>query len=162
MLADGKCKVFDENADGFVRSETVSAIFLQKAKDAKRIYATVTHAMTNCDGFKGEGMNFPSSHMQSILLRNFYEKCGVSPSIIDYVEAHGTGTQAGDLAEVTAIDKIFCLGRDTPLKIGSGKSNYGHSEGASGMSAIAKVKIQLIDIQLQSNLNLTFLSTFNL
>ncbi len=96
--------------------------------------------MTNCDGFKEEGVTFPSSQMQSILLKEFYEKCGIPPTIIDYVEAHGTGTKVGDPEEVNALDKVFCTGRKTPLRIGSGKSNHGHAEPASGMCSVTKVK----------------------
>lgn len=33
---DGKTKCFDKNGDGYVRSDAVNVIFLQKAKDAKR------------------------------------------------------------------------------------------------------------------------------
>lgn len=38
---DGKAKVFDESADGYVRSEMTGAIFMQKAKDCRRVYAKV-------------------------------------------------------------------------------------------------------------------------
>lgn len=38
---DGAAKVFDESADGYVRSELTGAIFLQKAKNARRVYAKV-------------------------------------------------------------------------------------------------------------------------
>lgn len=34
---------------------------------------------------------------------------------------------------------MFCRDRNTPLKIGSVKSNMGHSEPASGLCSIAKV-----------------------
>lgn len=36
---DGSCKVFDDDANGYARAEAVSAIFLQRAKDSRRIYA---------------------------------------------------------------------------------------------------------------------------
>lgn len=139
LSTDGRCKAFDESADGYVRSEAVSVVFLQKAKDAKRVYATLVHSKLNCDGFKEQGVTFPSSRMQSVLLKEFYLECGIPPSLVDYVEAHGTGTRVGDPEEVNAIDKIFTPGRKTPLKIGSGKSNFGHSEPASGLCSVAKV-----------------------
>ncbi|KAF7409682.1 hypothetical protein HZH68_004063 [Vespula germanica] len=49
---NGHCKVFDEDANGYTRSKCVSVVFLQKVKTAKRIYATIIHAKTNCDGYK--------------------------------------------------------------------------------------------------------------
>lgn len=77
--------------------------------------------------------------MQSVLLQEFYQDCGIPPSILNYIEAHGTGTKVGDPEEVNALDKVFCAGRTTPLKIGSIKSNMGHSEPASGLCSVAKV-----------------------
>lgn len=141
MSPDGRCKSFDADANGYTRSETVSIAYLQKSKDAKRIYATIVHGKTNCDGFKEQGITFPSSVMQSALLREFYEECRVSPKSLAYIEAHGTGTKVGDPEEVNAIDSVFCQGRTEPLRIGSIKSNLGHAEPASGMCSIAKVII---------------------
>lgn len=46
LSIDGKCKSFDETADGYVRSEAASVILLQKAKNAKRIYAEVCKGLT--------------------------------------------------------------------------------------------------------------------
>lgn len=49
---DGTCKVFDKLGNGYARSEAISAVLLQKAKHSKRIYCTILHAKTNCDGYK--------------------------------------------------------------------------------------------------------------
>ncbi|KAK0072351.1 hypothetical protein PV326_000156, partial [Microctonus aethiopoides] len=141
LSPDGRCKCFDADANGYTRSETVSVAFLQKSKDAKRIYATVVHAKTNCDGYKEQGITFPSSDMQAVLLKEFYEECKVRPNSLEYIEAHGTGTKVGDPEELHAIERTFCIRRKTPLKIGSVKSNLGHAEPASGMCSIAKVII---------------------
>lgn len=50
LAPDGYCRPFDIDATGYTRSEAVCLIFLQKAKDAKRIYSTVVYSKTNCDG----------------------------------------------------------------------------------------------------------------
>lgn len=50
LAPDGYCRPFDVDATGYTRSEAVCMIFLQKAKDAKRIYSTVLYSKTNCDG----------------------------------------------------------------------------------------------------------------
>jgi len=139
LSSDGYCRSFDENANGYMRGETIGIVFLQKAKKAKRIYATVVHAKTNCDGYKQQGITFPSSKIQRVLLQEFYDECGVSPSTIDFIEAHGTATRVGDPEEINAIDKVFCKDRQTPLLIGSVKSNLGHSEAAAGLCQIVKV-----------------------
>lgn len=136
---DGKCKSFDTTANGYCRSEGAAVILLQKAKDARRIYGTYIHAKTNCDGFKDQGITFPSSELQYELLRDFYDECGVSPTSLNYIEAHGTGTAVGDPEECKALDKILCTGRTKALKVGSVKSNLGHGEAVSAMCSILKV-----------------------
>lgn len=90
---DGMCRAFDENGKGYVRSETVGCVFLQKRADARRVYATVVHAKANADGFKNEGITFPGGHTQEILLREVYSEAKVDPRKVAYVEAHGTGTK---------------------------------------------------------------------
>lgn len=139
LSSDCRCKSFDARANGYVRSEAVSVIILQKAKNAKRIYAQVVYTKTNCDGYKEQGITFPASEVQKMLLRDFYNECKIPPTILSYLEAHGTGTSVGDPEELNAISSIFCQGRKTPLKMGSIKSNMGHTEPASGLCSVAKV-----------------------
>ncbi|XP_012061925.1 PREDICTED: fatty acid synthase-like, partial [Atta cephalotes] len=136
----GYCRPFDSTANGYARGETVAVIYLQKAKNAKRIYAICPHIKLNNDGYKEEGITYPSSQMQYTLLKEFYEECKIPTSYLDYVEAHGTATIAGDPPEINAIYNVFCTNRETPLMIGSVKSNLGHTESASGFNQIAKVK----------------------
>ncbi|KAG7203855.1 hypothetical protein KM043_017909 [Ampulex compressa] len=153
MSPDGHCKAFDDKADGYARSDAIAVVLLQKAKDAKRNYATIIHAMTNNDGFKKQGITFPSAEMQSALLKEFYEECGLPPTILSYLEAHGTGTSVGDPEELAAIDKVFCKDRDTPLKIGSVKSNVGHTEPVSGILSIIKVILAMESNVISPNMH---------
>lgn len=126
---DGYCRPFDKDASGYTRAEANCCLFLQRRKDAKRVYATLVHSKTNCDGFKEEGINFPSSQIQAKLLKDFYSEVGISPADpeIGYFEAHATGTKVGDPEECRAIDEVMCNGRKDPLLIGSVKSNAGHA-----------------------------------
>ncbi|KAL6257976.1 hypothetical protein P5V15_011572 [Pogonomyrmex californicus] len=153
LSSDGRVKSFDNDADGYARSETVAVVFLQKAKHAKRIYARVVYGKTNCDGFKEQGIMHPSRVMQGILLRECYEDCGVSPKSVFFLECHGTGTKAGDPEEVNAIEEVLCKDRTTPLLIGSVKSNLGHSEPAAGLCQIAKVLIAMETGLIPGNLH---------
>lgn len=122
-----------------MRSDAMTVVYLQKAKDARRVYATFVHGKTNCDGFKEEGITFPSIEKQKMLLEEFYEECGILPCELFYIEAHATSTIIGDPVEVMSIDQALCVKRNTPLLMGSIKSNLGHSEPSSGLSQIAKV-----------------------
>ncbi|XP_050552883.1 fatty acid synthase-like [Spodoptera frugiperda] len=153
LSPDGRCKSFDNSANGYARSEAIVVVFLQKAKDSRRVYAQLLHAKTNCDGYKEQGITYPAGHIQKLLLREFYEECSIPPSILEFVEAHGTGTRVGDPEELLAIDEIFCTGRKDPLLIGSIKSNLGHSEPASGLCSIAKMCIAYSTGYIPPNLN---------
>lgn len=51
IASDGHCRVFDEEASGYARSESVCALFLQKSRNSKRIYAKVVYSNVNCDGY---------------------------------------------------------------------------------------------------------------
>lgn len=50
LAADGYCRPFDIDATGYTRSEAICMIFLQKARDSKRVYSTVLYSKANCDG----------------------------------------------------------------------------------------------------------------
>jgi len=156
LSADGISRPFDENASGFVRAETICVIFLQKFKDSKRIYANVVYSSSNNDGFKEEGISFPSRELQQRLMEDFYQKVSLDPLKINFVEAHSTGTKLGDPEEVASIDNVFSKNkiRSKELIIGSVKSNMGHSEAASGMSSIAKVLVAFENQQFPPNINL--------
>ena len=91
LARDGICRPFDEHASGYVRSESICAMYLQKAKDAKRIYAKVLYSLTNCDGYKPEGITYPSGQIQEQLLMRFYKDINLDPAVVSYVEAHSTG-----------------------------------------------------------------------
>lgn len=143
LSQDGKCKAFDSTGSGYVRAEAVVGIYLQKAKDARRVYATVLHTKTNTDGWKNQGITYPNGNMQNQLMREVYSEIGINPADVVYVEAHGTGTKVGDPEEINSVDRLFCKNRTTPLLLGSVKSNMGHSEPASGLCSIAKMLIAM-------------------
>ncbi|KYN15123.1 PREDICTED: fatty acid synthase-like [Trachymyrmex cornetzi] len=153
LSQDGKCKSFDVSGNGYVRAEAVAAIYLQKAKDARRVYATVIHTKTNTDGYKSQGITYPNGKMQNQLMREIYNEAGINPADVSYVETHGTGTKVGDPEEINSVDELFCKGRKTPLLIGSVKSNMGHSEPASGLCSIAKVLIAMEAGVIPANLH---------
>ena len=153
MAKDGFCRPFDKDACGYSRSEGFCVLYLQKVKDAKRVYANLMYSKTNCDGNKVEGITYPSGKIQRQLLKEFYEDINVDPSTVAYVEAHSTGTVVGDPEECNAIDKTFCHGRSKPLPVGSVKSNMGHAEPASGVCSIAKVILTFENQMIPPNIN---------
>lgn len=108
----------------------------------------------NNDGFKSEGMLYPSHKMQSKLLSEIYTESEISPSQLIYMELHGTGTKVGDGEELQAVEKAIVNYREKPLMIGSVKSNIGHAEPASGMASIIKTVIAMEEGKIAPNLHL--------
>ncbi|KAK8782542.1 hypothetical protein V5799_016118 [Amblyomma americanum] len=146
--------VLDFCGNGFTRSETVGAFFLQRVSEARRIYAKVIHTKATVDGYKVQGITFPSAKAQKKLLRDTYSEANVDPRKLEYIEAHGTGTKAGDQQEMEAIASVFCQpGRERPLMVGAVKSNVGHGEAASGVSSIAKVVLAMETGTIAGNLH---------
>uniref|UniRef100_A0A3P8WFV6 Fatty acid synthase n=1 Tax=Cynoglossus semilaevis TaxID=244447 RepID=A0A3P8WFV6_CYNSE len=143
LSPDGTCKSFDSSGNGYCRSEAAVVVLLTKRSVARRVYATVVNAGNNTDGYKEQGVTFPSGEMQQRLVRSLYQEANISPEQVEYVEAHGTGTKVGDPQEVNGIVSVFCETKREPLLIGSTKSNMGHPEPASGLAALAKVILSL-------------------
>ncbi|XP_061709202.1 fatty acid synthase-like isoform X2 [Cydia pomonella] len=143
LSPEGRCAAFDASGRGYVRSEAVVAVLLQRSRDARRVYCTVRGAGMNNDGFKTKGITYPSGVMQGRLAQETFEKANLRPQDVVYVEAHGTGTKAGDPQELNAIAGLFCKDRQTPLLIGAVKSNMGHAEPASGLCSVIKVVLAM-------------------
>lgn len=128
-------------------------MFLQRTRDAKRIYANLVYSKANCDGYKPEGITYPSGDMQEALLTEFYDDLKLDPTTLHYIEAHSTGTFVGDPEECKALDNIFCRNRTEPLIVGSVKSNIGHTESCSGACSIAKVILTFETGRIPPNIN---------
>ena len=154
LSSEGICKVFDQNADGYVRGETSACLFLQKAKNSRRIYAQVIGTKINSDGFKEQGITFPSTKAQKHLMTEIYEDSGVDASDLAFLEVHGTGTEVGDPQEVEAIDSALAKKRQKQLLVGSVKASIGHTEPASGVCSIIKVLIAMETGLIAPNINL--------
>ena len=71
------------------------------------------------------------------------KRSGIDPLAVGYVEFHGTGTGAGDPTEMRSVTSVFAPGppRNTPLHIGSVKSNVGHGEAAAGIMSFIKTML---------------------
>ena len=146
LSPNGRCRVFDADGDGYVRSEGAGLFMLkdydQAVEDGDNILGVVAGSTVNTDGHK-QGLTVPNPDAQTQLMRQVYERAGISPDEIDYLEAHGTGTAVGDPIETHAIGDALARHRRTPLPIGSVKSNLGHLETASGVAGLAKALYSL-------------------
>jgi acyl transferase domain-containing protein/acyl carrier protein len=149
MLApDGRCKTFDQAADGYVRSEGAAVLVLKRLADAvndrNTVLAVIKGGAVNHAGASG-GLTVPNGPAQQEVIRAALRNAGVAAASVDYVEAHGTGTALGDPIEVIALGDVYADGRDRqqPLFVGSAKTNVGHMEAAAGVCGLVKVILQL-------------------
>ena len=157
LSEDGRCKVFDESGNGYVRSEG-GAVMLIKPLDAAqqagdRIYAVIRATGVNSDG-RTKGIALPNGEAQEALLREVYSRPGIDKKALAYVEAHGTGTAVGDPIETKSIGRALGRLDGDPLLIGSVKGNLGHLETGSGMAGLSKALLVLEKDKVPANINL--------
>ncbi|CAL1283309.1 unnamed protein product [Larinioides sclopetarius] len=134
----GNSRPFDAGSDGMIRSEAVTAVFLQKAKFARRAYATVSAIRLYSGGHNSEGLTSPSVATAKKVLLDTLMDAKLDENEIGYVETHGTGTPVGDPIELAALSEAFLGNRSKPLLIGTIKSNIGHTEACAGLCGMIK------------------------
>ncbi|RDW91779.1 polyketide synthase-nonribosomal peptide synthetase [Coleophoma crateriformis] len=149
LSATSTCHTFDSSADGYGRADGIGAVYLKKLskalEDNDPIRAIIRGSAVNANG-KTNGITLPSADGQEAVIRKAYYKAGLGHVYNEtaYVECHGTGTPVGDPIEVEAVSRVFKRRTvDSPLLIGSVKTNLGHSEAASGFSSMFKVALAL-------------------
>ncbi|MGQ5522579.1 hybrid non-ribosomal peptide synthetase/type I polyketide synthase [Chitinimonas sp. PSY-7] len=157
MLApDGRCKTFDEKADGYVRGEGCGVVILRRAEDAATVgdrqLAHIAGSAINQDG-RTNGLTAPSGPAQAAVIRAALADAGLQPSDIDAIELHGTGTPLGDPIEAQALGDVFAAHRQHPLMVGSIKTNIGHLEAAAGIAGLIKATVALHAGRLPPSLN---------
>jgi 3-oxoacyl-(acyl-carrier-protein) synthase/SAM-dependent methyltransferase len=155
MAPDGRCKAFDESADGFIRSEGCGIVVLKPLGDAiaagDRIHAVIRGSACNQDG-RSSGLTAPNGPSQTAVIQAAWRAAGIDGSQLGYVEAHGTGTALGDPIEAGALTAALGEGEGR-LSIGSLKSNLGHMEAAAGVGGLIKTMLALRYAEIPGSLH---------
>lgn len=158
LAPDGRCKSFDASANGYVRSEGAGAVLLkplsQARADGDAVYAVIRGTAVNSDG-RSNGMVAPNYRAQVACVKAAFARAGVDPASTQYVEAHGTGTRQGDPIELRALGTVLGDGREEerPCRVGSVKTNLGHSETAAGITGLIKAALCVHHRQIPPSLH---------
>jgi polyketide synthase PksN len=166
LSSDGRCKTFDQSADGYGRGEGVAALMLKplsKAEaDLDHVYGLIRGSAENHGG-RAASPSAPNPVAQQRLLVDAYRTAGIDVRTVGYLEAHGTGTVLGDPIEFNALKAAFHElddRRDDPRKptaycaIGSVKTNIGHLEAAAGVAGVIKVLMMMRHATIPGNRHL--------
>lgn len=144
LSAKGRCRSFDNEADGIALGEGVGVVVLKRLSDAERdgdrIYAVIDGIAGSSDG-KGLGLTAPRKEGQKRALERTYWQAGVLPGEVGLVEAHGTGTVVGDRTELKTLTEVYSSAGAVPGQavLGSVKSQIGHSKCAAGIAGMIKI-----------------------
>ncbi|TWT98712.1 type I polyketide synthase [Neorhodopirellula pilleata] len=163
LSPDGKCRPFDDGANGYVRGEGCGVVILKRLSDAisngDMILATIRGSAINQDGTTS-GITAPRGTSQVDVIRQALRDAGCQPDDISYVEAHGTATPLGDPIELGALAEVFrrrthpeSKTEPAPCYVGSVKANIGHTETAAGMASLLKTILMFRHQTIPGQLN---------
>ncbi|UUO01999.1 type I polyketide synthase [Mycolicibacterium novocastrense] len=146
LSPDGRCKAFDQSADGYARGEGGAVVVIKPLEralcDGDEIYAQILGTAVSQDG-RTDGITVPRAQAQAAAITSALRRAGVRPNDVGYVEAHGTGTPVGDPVEMRALASALTSDRTDPLPIGSVKTNIGHLEAGAGVAGLIKTALVL-------------------
>ncbi|WP_299628391.1 type I polyketide synthase [uncultured Tateyamaria sp.] len=168
MSPEGRCKVFDASADGYVRAEGCGLVMIKRRSAAiangDRILADIKASAAAQDGAGSQhaaGITFPNGAAQNSLIARALRQGGLSGDQISYVETHGTGTASGDPIEVAQLNTHY--GRhaddaDSVCWLGAVKANIGHLESAAGIAGLIKAVLVLQNQQIPPQIHVNTLN----
>ncbi|MCB9669268.1 MAG: polyketide synthase dehydratase domain-containing protein [Alphaproteobacteria bacterium] len=139
MSTTGRSRPFHAEADGLVPAEGAGFVVLKRLEDAERagdrVLGVIRGVGLSNDG-RGKSFLAPAVEGQVRAMRAAWERAGLDPRTASLVECHATGTSVGDATELRSMREVF---GDTPIPIGSLKSNLGHLITAAGVAGTLKV-----------------------
>jgi 3-oxoacyl-[acyl-carrier-protein] synthase I len=132
ILDEQFCQPFDDNRRGLNLGEGAGYVVLVSEKVAATLTKKPTVVLSgycNANDAYHQTASSPDGTGSYLAMSGALKKSGLQPSDIDYINLHGTGTQNNDIAEGTAIKRLF---EPHFPKMSSTKAFTGHTLAASG------------------------------
>ena len=125
---------YDVNRDGFVMGEGAGALVLETEEHAKargaKIYAYLVGGSVTSDAYHITAPDPEGSGAARAVL-SALEQAGAKPEDVVHINAHATSTPVGDIAEYTALKRVFG-GHLENIAISATKASTGHLLGGAG------------------------------
>ncbi|MDI6912330.1 beta-ketoacyl-[acyl-carrier-protein] synthase family protein [Nocardioides sp.] len=132
---------FDVDRVGLLEGEGAGVVVLESRKSARSRgmtpRASVRGYASLADSYHPSSPE-PTGKWEALAMRRAIEEADLpeGASSVDALVAHATGTQAGDSAEISAINDVFASDGSAPPLVTSIKGHIGHTAGAAGVMAL--------------------------
>ncbi|MFI6265917.1 AMP-binding protein [Micromonospora sp. NPDC051006] len=156
---DGRCRAFDEAANGSGFGSGVGVVALRRLAEAQadgdRIYAILPGWAVTNDGPDRAGFAVPGPAGQAAAVAGALAAAEVPPGEVRFIEAHGSGTPLGDAIEVAALHEVYAGGPAETCALGSVKTNIGHLDAGAGIAGLIKAVLAVQHGVIPPNLHYT-------
>ncbi len=147
LSPSGRCRPFEDDADGMIPGEGVVAIVIEPLQAARargaRVLGVLLGSAVNNDG-ASLGVMAPNPTGQEAAIRAALGAARVQPEDVAFVEAHGTGTPIGDPVERSVLARCYPHGP----RVGAVKGIVGHGLAAAGLTGLLRALDELDEDQL--------------
>ncbi|HEY7853880.1 MAG TPA: beta-ketoacyl-ACP synthase II [Aquiluna sp.] len=125
---------YDTDRDGFVMGEGAGAVVMETLESAQargaKIYCEIVGSSVTSDAYHITAPD-PEGAGAARAMTSALEQAGASIKDVEHVNAHATSTPVGDIAEYTALERVF--GSHTGnLIVSATKASTGHLLGGAG------------------------------
>jgi 3-oxoacyl-[acyl-carrier-protein] synthase II len=130
------CRPFNRERFGVMLGEGAGMFVLERVERARKrgavIHGRLRGYATLADGYHPSSPE-PEGRWEQKVMEMAVENARLPGGVddVDAVVAHGTGTPVGDIAELSALNRIYG-NRSEPLRVMSPKGNFGHPHGPAG------------------------------